>query len=88
MKTRTITLIRRLSQPITDVANLAIGQRTMQCPMNFFSKFEPNKSIWWRDESCHNLSLGFATKAKACTVASQKGSSGVTFSCSRECKRV
>jgi hypothetical protein len=28
---------------------------------------------------CHNPNLGLATKARACKVASQKGSLGVTF---------
>jgi len=28
---------------------------------------------------CHNLSLGFTTKARACEGAGQEGSSGVTF---------
>jgi hypothetical protein len=47
-ESKTITLIRRLSRPIIDVANLAIGQRIMQCHMKEFSKFEPNKSTWWK----------------------------------------
>jgi hypothetical protein len=35
--------------------------------------------------SCRNLSLGFATKARACKGACQKGSPRIT---SQECKKV
>jgi hypothetical protein len=37
-----------LSQPVINVTNLAIGQKTMQCHLKKFSKFEPNKSTWWK----------------------------------------
>jgi hypothetical protein len=38
---------------------------------------------------CYNPSLGFVTKAKACKVAGQKGSSKITFrapTSAKECK--
>jgi hypothetical protein len=40
------------------------------------------------EQLCRNPNLGFATKAKAYEVTGQEGSPGVTFSCSRECKRM
>jgi hypothetical protein len=39
------------------------------------------------DTKCHNLSLGFTTKARACKVAGQKGSSGVTSNAPRNAKK-
>ncbi len=40
---------------VTDVTNLAIGQRTMQCHMKIFSKFKPNKINMVEDESDGDL---------------------------------
>ncbi len=39
-------------------------------------------------EDCYIPSLGFATKVRACKVASQEKKPGGHISCSQECKRV
>jgi hypothetical protein len=40
----------------------------------------------WEEVNCHNPNLGFATKARVCKDASQKGISGITSHASGSAK--
>jgi len=50
------------------------------CGVNFLGSVAPNETMphMSRDHECSNPSLGLATKARACKVAGQEGSPGVT----------